>query len=69
MNYVNMRILGEAMNELRKARQYVSTQEEVAASILRCVGGAGLDAADLLYWRISKRLIGKRSSAKLKIVG
>lgn len=36
---------------------------------LRCIDGVGLEAVDLMHWRISKRLISKRSSAKLKLVG
>ena len=36
---------------------------------LRCIDGAGLEAVDLMHWRINKRLISKRSLAKLKLVG
>lgn len=36
---------------------------------LRCIDGQGLEAVDLMHYRISKRLISKRSSAKLKLVG
>lgn len=36
---------------------------------LRCINGRGLEAVDLMHYRISKRLISKRSSASLKLVG
>ena len=36
---------------------------------LRCINGRGLEAVDLMHYRISKRLISKRSLASLKLVG
>lgn len=36
---------------------------------LKCIDGRGLEAVDLMNYRVSKRLISKRSSAKLKLVG
>lgn len=61
--------LGKAMNELSKyaARKLRFIQQSKAN--LRCITGRGLEAVDLMHYRISKRLISKRSSAKLKLVG
>ena len=36
---------------------------------LKCIEGAGLEAVDLMHYRIAKKLISKKSSAKLKLVG
>lgn len=64
--------LSREIAKLRNAQSPFVEADEIRARAerteLRCIGGAGLEAVDLMHYRISKRLISKRSSAKLRLI-